>query len=133
MNKLYADTVTLYHADAAAQTVVRTVLHGVYCQHGSRAHPAADGTRQEENLLLVVPEETARYGTDYTLRPGDRVCRGVGPELRWQDWPAFLPAVRQDTAVVDYVLVLFWRGARHHIEAGTWWGSTGTGAHSLTR
>lgn len=26
MNKLYRDTVTLYHADAAAQTVVRTVL-----------------------------------------------------------------------------------------------------------
>ena len=30
MNKLYRDTVTLYHADAAAQTVVRTVLRGAY-------------------------------------------------------------------------------------------------------
>ena len=32
MNKLYRDTVTLYHADAAAQTVVRTVLRGVCWQ-----------------------------------------------------------------------------------------------------
>ena len=32
MNKLYRDTVTLYHADAAAQTVVRTVLRPVFLQ-----------------------------------------------------------------------------------------------------
>ena len=36
MNKLYRDTVTLYHADAAAQTVVRTVLRGVCWQQGRR-------------------------------------------------------------------------------------------------
>ena len=39
MNKLYRDTVTLYHADAAAQTVVRTVLRGVCWQQGRRELP----------------------------------------------------------------------------------------------
>ena len=41
MNKLYRDTVTLYHADAAAQTVVRTVLRGVCWQQGRRELPDA--------------------------------------------------------------------------------------------
>lgn len=46
MNKLYRDTVTLYHADAAAQTVVRTVLRGVCWQQGRRELPDAGGTRR---------------------------------------------------------------------------------------
>lgn len=46
MNKLYRDTVTLYHADASAQTVVRTVLRGVCWQQGRRELPDAGGTRR---------------------------------------------------------------------------------------
>lgn len=70
MNKLYRDTVTLYHADAAAQTVVRTVLRGVCWQQGRRELPDAGGTRRGTALLVVIPETTARYGADYTLAPG---------------------------------------------------------------
>ena len=70
MNKLYRDTVTLYHADAAAQTVVRTVLRGVCWQQGRRELPDAGGTRRGTALLVVIPETTARYGADYTLHRG---------------------------------------------------------------
>ena len=58
MNKLYRDTVTLYHADAAAQTVVRTVLRGVCWQQGRRELPDAGGTRRGTALLVVIPETT---------------------------------------------------------------------------
>lgn len=77
MNKLYRDTVTLYHADAAAQTVVRTVLRGVCWQQGRRELPDAGGTRRGAALLVVIPETTARYGADYTLAPGDRLFPGA--------------------------------------------------------
>ena len=54
MNKLYRDTVTLYHADAAAQTVVHTVLRGVCWQQGRRELPDAGGTRRGAALLVVM-------------------------------------------------------------------------------
>lgn len=133
MKRLCCDTVTLYHPDNAAQTVRRTVLRGVYWQQGQRELPDTGGTRQATAMLLVVPDGAARFGTDYTLTPGDRLCRGEGPELTWADWPGFLPATRPDTAVVQYVMPLWWRGKPHHVEAGTWWNTGGTGAHSLTR
>lgn len=129
---LYAQTVTVYHGDAAAGQVVRTVLRGVFWQHGRRRTPDADGTTAGEVLLLVVPETAARYGTDYTLEPGDRLCPGEGPEVPWADWPAFVPGARAEVAVIQYVLPMYRSGALHHLEAGAWWTGSGTGAHSLT-
>ena len=61
MNKLYRDTVTLYHADTAAQTVVRTVLRGVCWQQGRRELPDAGGTRRGAALL----EKQAALGRKY--------------------------------------------------------------------
>ena len=101
MNKLYRDTVTLYHADAAAQTVVRTVLRGVCWQQGRRELPDAGGTRRGTALLVVIPETTARYGADYTLAPGDRLFPGEGPALTWADWPGFVPAAVEGAALVQ--------------------------------
>ena len=131
-SRLYAQTVTLYHGDAAAQRVGRTVLRGVFWQHGRRSTPDAGGTQVGAAMLLVVPETSARYGADYTLEPGDRLCPGEGPALAWADWPAFVPGARDDVAVVQYVLPMTLGGAPHHVEAGAWWTGGGTGAHSLT-
>ena len=61
MNKLYRDTVTLYHADAAAQTVVRTVLRGVCWQQGRRELPDAGGTRRGAALLVVIVHLRAQF------------------------------------------------------------------------
>ena len=130
--RLFSQTVTIYHGDADALGVKRTVLRGVFWQHGRRRTPDADGTTQGEVLLLVVPETAARYGVDYTLEPGDRLCPGEGPEISWADWADFVPGARRDVAVIQYVLPMY-RGAElHHLEAGTWWTGSGTGAHSLT-
>ena len=82
MHNLYRDTVTLYHADAAAQTVVRTVLRGVCWQQGRRELPDADGTRRGTALLVVIPETTARYGADYKGTGGQAVPRrGPGADM----------------------------------------------------
>lgn len=133
MNKLYRDTVTLYHADASAQTVVRTVLRGVCWQQGRRELPDAGGTRRGTALLVVIPETTARYGADYTLAPGDRLFPGEGPALTWADWPGFVPAAVEGAVLVQYVLPMRLRGKPHHVEAGAWWNGSGTGVRSLTR
>lgn len=131
-NPLFARTVTVYHGDAEHRQVVRTVLRGVFWQHGRRRTPDANGTTEGAAMLLVVPETTARYGTDYTLAPGDRLCPGEGPELDWADWPAFVPGARAEVAVIQYVLPMTRGDKLHHVEAGAWWTGTGTGAHSLT-
>ena len=133
MNKLCCDTVTLSPPDKATQTVRRTVLHRVVWQQGGRAVPDVGGTRLGVAMLLVVPEKAARFGIDYTLAPGDRLCLGVGPAVSWADWPGFVPAARSDTVVVQYVLPMRRRGRPHHVEAGAWWSAGGTGVRSLTR
>ena len=101
MDKLCSETVTLYHPDAARRRVVRRVLRGVYWQQGRRALPDAGGTRQGTALLVVIPQTAARYGEDYTLAPGDRLCLGEGPVLQWEDWPGFVPAAVANAAVVQ--------------------------------
>lgn len=131
-DRLFAQTVTVYHGDGQSCQVRRTVLRGVYWQHGFRRQPDADGTTAAAVTLLVVPETAARYGVDYTLEPGDRLCPGEGPALTWADWPAFVPGTRPEVAVVQYVLPMYRGTVLHHLEAGTWWTGNGTGAHSLT-
>lgn len=133
MNKLYGDTVTLYHPDAAAKRVVRAVLRGVFCQQGRRELPNVSGTRQGAAMLTVIPEGTARFGVDYTLLPGDRLWLGEGPDVAWADWPGFVPAAFDAVGIVQYVLPMRLRGRLHHVEAGAWWSGSGTGVHSLTR
>lgn len=128
---LYAQTVTVYHADAAAQSVTHTVLRGVYFQYGRRTLPAADGTRAAAVLLLVIPAAAGRWGADYTLAPGDRLLLGAGKAVAWADWPRFVPAEHDDVAIVQQVTPLRLRGELHHVEATVWWNTTGTGARSL--
>ena len=95
------------------------MLRGVFWQHGRRRTPDADGTTQGEVLLLVVPETAARYGVDYTLESGDRLCPGEGPEISWADWADFVPGARRDVAVIQYVLPMYRGVELHHLEAGT--------------
>lgn len=132
-NRLFGQTVTLYHGDAAAKTVTRTVLQGVYLQKGRRELPDAAGARGGDSVLVVIPQSAARWGVDYTLAPNDRLCAGEGPALDWEAFAAFVPGADPAAAVVQYVLPLTLAGQPHHVEAGAWWQAGGTGAHSLTR
>lgn len=130
-NKLFAQTVTLYHWEQ--DTVRRTVLRGVHWQRGRRAVPERTGTRTGTMMLLVIPAAAGQPGQDYPLQPGDRVFDGEGPVLSAAEWPAFVPAADPRVAVVEYVTPFTLRGRFHHVEAGAWWNTTGSGAKSLTR
>ena len=90
MNKLYRDTVTLYHADAAAQTVVRTVLRGVCWQQGRRELPDAGGTRRGTALLVVIEhnldvikwaDHVIDLGPEGGSGGGHIVCTGTPEEV----------------------------------------------------
>ena len=95
-NPLFADTVTLYHADPAAHTVTRRVLRGVYLQTGMRQKPDVKGTKSGTSFLLVIP---AAVWDGAALTPGDRLCRGEGAELNWQQFAAFVPGMSDAAAV----------------------------------
>lgn len=133
---LCSGTVTLYHADPAARSVVRTVVEGVHfdsrrretVEAGSAAPAGGAGTA----FLLVIPEKSASYGKDYTLRPHDRVFDGIGPTVSYAQWPDFTPARVEGLAVVQYVDPKRRGGQAAHLEAGGWWTRSGSGAHSLT-
>ena len=128
---LFAQTVTLYRLEG--DTVRRTVLRGVHWQRGRRALPENAGTRTGTMMLLVIPAAAGEYGQDYLLDPGDRVCDGEGPVLTAADWPGFVPAADRRVAVVEYVTPFTLGGRVHHVEAGAWWNTSGSGAKGLTR
>lgn len=128
---LFAQTVTLYRLEG--DTVRRTVLRGVHWQRGRRALPENAGTRTGTMMLLVIPAAAGEYGQEYLLDPGDRVCDGEGPALTAADWPGFVPAADRRVAVVEYVTPFTLGGRVHHVEAGAWWNTSGSGAKGLTR
>ncbi|MGN0652356.1 MAG: hypothetical protein ACI4KN_05100 [Gemmiger sp.] len=128
---LCSQTVTLYHADPAAQSVTRTVVTGAYLDH--RRREVMDTAAQAGTaFLLIIPEASARWGKDYTLSPHDRVYDGEGPAVSYEQWPDFLPARVAGLAAVQYVDPKRLHGAPSHVEAGGWWTHAGSGAHSLT-
>lgn len=129
---LCAQTVTLYHADPAARTVARTVIKNAFLDTRRRATLDGQGAAETGAFLLVVPQQAARFGVDYTLQPLDRVLAGEGPAVEYADWAAFTPAAVPGLVVVQYVDAKTRRGLPCHVEAGGWWTGSGTGAHSLT-
>lgn len=129
---LCRQTVTLYHADAAARTVARTMVRGAFLDSRRRSARTASGEEGSTAFLLVIPQAAARYGQDYTLAPGDRVLPGEGPAVGYDDWPAFVPAAVAGLCVVQYVDPKQRGGVPCHVEAGSHWTGSGIGAHSLT-
>lgn len=128
---LCRQTVTLYHADPAARTVTRTVVRGVFLDRRRRAAPDADGLRGATAFLLILPQRAAPAG-GYALAPQDRVLEGEGPEIGYDAWPDFVPAAVPGLCVVQYVDPKTAGGAPTHVEAGGYWTTAGSGAHTLT-
>ena len=91
---------------------------GCFGSTAAAARPTPAAPRWAPPCCWWCRETSARYGADYTLEPGDRLCPGEGPALAWADWPAFVPGARDDVAVVQYVLPMTLGGAPHHVEAG---------------
>lgn len=129
---LCRETVTLYHADPAAQSVARTVVRGAFLDSRRRAAAEAAGAQDATAFLLIIPQAAAAFGRDYTLAPGDRVLPGEGPAVPYAQWPAFLPAAVPGLCAVQYVDPKAVGGVPCHVEAGGYWTGSGTGARSLT-
>ena len=125
---LCRQTVTLYHADPAAATVTRTVLHGVFLDTRRRATPDTKGMHGATAFLLIIPHTRQPY----TLAPQDRLLAGEGPTVDYAAWPGFVPAAVPGLCVVQYVDAKTLAGRPTHVEAGGYWTASGTGAHSLT-
>lgn len=69
------------------------------------------GTRQETLCTLILPG-------DPSLRPGDRVYDGIGPEITESQWPHFLPVSIPGLGEINYVRPCRWQGRICHTEAG---------------
>ena len=129
---LCTQTVTLYHPDPDSETVTRTLVAGVFLDRRVKMNFTETGCQAAQAFLLVIPAAAGEPGDAYTLEPGDRIFEGSGPELSWQEWPEFLPALREGICCVQYVDPKKVRGRFSHLEAGGWWTRSGSGAHSLT-
>lgn len=129
---LCTQVVTLYHPDEQTRQVVRTVLDGVFLDRRVKMNRTETGQQQAQAFLLVIPAAAGQPGRDYTLEPGDRVLEGQGPNLGWDEWPAFVPARQAGLCCVQYVAPKTLGRRLCHLEAGGWWTRSGSGAHSLT-
>lgn len=129
---LCSQTVTLYHPDPDAGSVTRTVVENAFLDRREKMNFTETGCQAAQAFLLVIPAAAGEPGKSYTLEPGDRVLEGSGPELSWQEWPEFVPALREGVCCVQYVASKILRGRFCHLEAGGWWTRSGSGAHSLT-
>lgn len=68
------------------------------------------GRGRYKRFWLLIP------GDIPPLKPGDRVCAGVGPgEVEWE---TFLPALVEPVYEMSYVKPCFWEGQLVHWEAG---------------
>lgn len=129
---LCTQTVTLYHPDAAAGTVTRRVVTGAFLDRRTRLTHGETGQQQSQDFVLILPAAAGLPGQDYILEPGDRVLEGEGPNVSWENWPAFVPAVNPGVCCVQYVDPKEVQGRFCHLEAGGWWNRSGSGARSLT-
>ena len=74
---LYGQTVTVYHPVAVKKRVDRFVLHGVFCQLGSREVPDAAGAKHGAAMLLVVPERTRGAAAGAKVDAADQIAGGA--------------------------------------------------------
>lgn len=101
---LCTGTVTVYHREG----LTRQVLEGVHYEFTSRREVDRGVARESRGFLLVVPGAV-------TLRPGDKVVLGIGPEV--DSWEALSVAGSDTLGVIAQVQPRYWRGKLCHTEA----------------
>lgn len=102
--------VTLYHLEAGR--ILRQVIQGCYLQWQQKRNMDVFGEQMQTSFLLVMP------GDEQRVFVGDRVMKGIGPEITAQQWAGFLPAAVPGLGEVNYVVPYFWEGKLCHVEAG---------------
>lgn len=110
--RLCNQTVTVYHWDGE-KTYTRTVLHNAFLDFRKTRNVDKTGSTEVNTFLLVIP------GGSQAVFVGDKVLRGVGPEITTrEEWAAFIPAKHEGLVVVKYADPKFWQDRMVHTEAG---------------
>ena len=114
---LCTDTVTVYHREMDADgkvTGYRTTVHGkAFFDNQKNLSVSKTGTKDGNAFLLVIP------GDRQTVFPGDKVIRGVGPQVTTREqWADMIPEKVADLAVIKTVNVKYFAGKICHTEAG---------------
>ena len=98
-------TVTLYGIREGV--LLRRVAENCRLAVTEGIHESVHGKSRLRTFLLIIPG-------DFDLRPGDRICAGVGPEE--VNWQTFVPAFTDGVYEVGRVKKLLWEGEVTHIE-----------------
>ena len=104
-------TVTVYHFDGIE--VRRTIHYRAFLDFRKVENVNKTGSRDASSFLLVIP------GLDSSIAVGDKVMRGLGPEVEGASgWRDLIPAKVPGLAVVAYVDPKFSGGKQTHVEVG---------------
>ena len=96
-------TVTVYRREG--KKILRQVVENCYLQAELSQTEDEYGQRRQHRFLLIVP------GGEQAVFPGDRVIRGIGPEVNvWQE--------TGDMLQIGYAENFYWQGEFCHTEAG---------------
>ena len=104
---LCRQTVTLYRK--AGDAVVRSVAENCFYSWQDCLAEDEAGRRFERKCLLITSRQ---------VLPGDRVIEGVGPEVRAEDWSAFIPVNVPTLSEVAYAEARHFGDKLHHYQAG---------------
>lgn len=109
MDTLQTATVTVYHQEGYA----RTVVDRAFLDFRKTRNVEKTGSSEVNSFLLVIP--CAVQG----VFVGDKVLLGEGPEVATREaWAALIPAKVPGLVVVRYVDPKYWNGKLVHVEAG---------------
>ena len=110
---LLNQTVTVYHREE--NTIRRTVAENCYLEMEQRQQADKLGLWKQTRFLLIMPGECQR------VFPGDRVMRGIGPQITREQWKSFLPAAVPGLGEAAYAAPFYVDGKLSHVEAGRKW------------
>lgn len=102
-------TVTVYRLQDGE--IHRFVMENAYLAPKIQGKTQVSGEDPSMPFLLIVPGNPC-------LLPGDKIYQGVGPILKNEQWPAFLPVTVPGLYIAQYVKPCYWMGTVCHTEAG---------------
>lgn len=86
---MFPHTITIYHHDVVSGTDVysRTEVPGWYWNHKAGQTGSGKGTERTDTYTVVASQATtALYGDSWSVKVGDRVVKGSGPDITsWKD------------------------------------------------
>lgn len=102
-------TVTVYRLEG--DHVTRRVARNCFYRWEDTLTQTEAGIRFARKFLLIQPGQE-------TIRPGDRIFSGEGPEVTQEQWPDFLPEQVAGLSIAAYATPWYWDGRLCHTEAG---------------